>query len=132
MWPIFQGKTCLPIDTPNGDCLLGGFPVYSVNATNVAQIQLGLNFARNSNIRLVIKNTGHDFLGKSSGAGALNIWTHNLKEIQFFPDFKGPGYSGAAMKVGAGVTVREIYVAADKYGVSMLGGICEVSHCKYS
>lgn len=44
------------------NCTIGGFPVYSINATNVAQIQLGLNFARNLNVRLVVRNTGHDFL----------------------------------------------------------------------
>jgi hypothetical protein len=54
----------------------GGYPAYVVNATNVAQIQSSVAFAKTNNIRIVIKNTGHDFLGKSLGAGALSIWTH--------------------------------------------------------
>lgn len=54
----------------------GGYPVYVLNATNVAQIQIAVNFARNTGIRFVVKNTGHDFMGKSSGAGALSVWTH--------------------------------------------------------
>lgn len=32
----------------------------SLQVSTVAQIQLAVNFARNSGIRLVIKNTGHD------------------------------------------------------------------------
>ncbi|KAL1960964.1 hypothetical protein VTO42DRAFT_4852 [Malbranchea cinnamomea] len=36
--------------------------------------------------RLTIKNTGHDFSGKSAGAGSLSIWTHNLKDIEFIPE----------------------------------------------
>jgi hypothetical protein len=54
----------------------GGYPVYVVNVTSVAQIQTSVNFAREFNVRLVVKNTGHDFSGKSLGAGALSIWTH--------------------------------------------------------
>lgn len=126
MWPIFQGRTCLPYDRPNGTCTLGSFPSYAVNVSTVAHIQLALNFARNNNMRLVIKNTGHDYLGKSLGAGALSIWTHNLKDIQFIENYKSDsGYEGKAMKIAAGVTVREVYQAAHKYEVTALGGICE-------
>ncbi|KAF2185883.1 FAD binding domain-containing protein [Zopfia rhizophila CBS 207.26] len=125
MFPIFQGRTCMPGNSTTGECTLGGYPEYAVNVTNVAQIQLALNFARNANIRLVIKNTGHCYLGKSSGAGSLSIWTHNVKDIQYLPNYKGPGYSGKAIKVGAGATVREVYEVAEKHGVSALGGICE-------
>ncbi|KAF7589132.1 hypothetical protein BBP40_004737 [Aspergillus hancockii] len=30
---------------------------------------------------LIIRNTGHDYLGKLTGAGAVAIWTHHLKNI---------------------------------------------------
>jgi hypothetical protein len=110
----------------SGNCTHGGSPVYAVNVSSVNQIQLAVNFARNANLRLVIKNTGHCYLGKSNGAGALSVWTHNLKDIQFYKQLDIPGYSGPALKVGAGVTVREVYEAADRNGVSALGGICEV------
>ncbi|ORY61446.1 FAD/FMN-containing isoamyl alcohol oxidase-like protein MreA [Pseudomassariella vexata] len=113
MWPIWQGWTCLPIDSPNGSCTLGGYPSYAVNISNVAQLQLAVNFARNSNLRLVIKNTGHCYLGKSTGAGSLSVWMHNLKNITFLPDYQSFEYSGKALK------------AAHQHGVSALGGICE-------
>jgi hypothetical protein len=100
-----------------------------VNVSSAGQIQLAVNFARNANLRLVIKNTGHCYLGKSSGAGALSIWTHNLKNLKYYPHLEIPGYSGPAMKVGAGVTVREVYAEAHRNNVSALGGICEVSQC---
>lgn len=117
----------MPTDDPeSGNCTHGGFPVYAVNVSNVGQVQLAVNFARNANLRLVIKNTGHCYLGKSSGAGALSVWTHNLKDITYYKYLKTPEYSGTVMKVGAGVTVREVYETADKNGVSALGGICEV------
>ncbi|KAF2752156.1 FAD-binding domain-containing protein [Sporormia fimetaria CBS 119925] len=126
MWPIYQGKTCLPTAASNTTCSLGGYPTYVVNVSQVSQIQIALNFARNTDIRLVIKNTGHCYLGKSLGAGALSIWTHNLKTISFLPDYRSDsGYTGAVFKVGAGVTVREIYKAAHDNNVTVTGGICE-------
>jgi len=124
MWPIFQGRTCMPKNNTDGkSCSLGGYPEYAVKVTNVAQIQLAINFARATNIRLVIKNTGHCYLGKSTGAGALSLWMHNMEQIDFFPNYEGPGYTGPALKLGAGVRVRQVYEAADKHGVTVLGAI---------
>lgn len=50
-----EGNTCLPTSNPNDICTLDGFPAYVVKATTVRHIQLAVNFARNANIRLVIK-----------------------------------------------------------------------------
>lgn len=50
-----QGRTCALLMDPVGNCTRGGFPEYVVNATSVKHIQAAVNFARNKNIRLVIK-----------------------------------------------------------------------------
>lgn len=122
----------MPTDDPNSrKCTHGGYPIYAVNISSVRQIQLAINFARETNLRLVIKNTGHCYLGKSNGAGSLSIWTHNLKDLVYYPAIDIPGYQGPAMKVGAGVTVREVYKKAEENDVSALGGICEVGHFKF-
>lgn len=117
----------MPSDIPSNNCTLGGYPSYVVNASTVANIQLAVNFARNSNLRLVVKNTGHDSLGRPMGKGALSVWTHNLKSVRFNPRFRYDGYDGAALKIGAGVQLSEVYDAADKNGVTVVGGICTVS-----
>lgn len=80
-------------------------------------------------MRLNIKNTGHDFVGKSTGAGALSIWTHFLRDIQYLGDsfVDTSGRNGSAFKVGAGVTVGELYNAADANDVQVTGGIARVS-----
>lgn len=124
MFPMFQGETCMPQNGNSSTCTLGGFPVYAVKATNVAHIQLAINFARNLNLRLVVKNTGHDFLGKSTGYGALSIWTHNLKKLEYIKSIKTPSYSGLAFTIGAGIEVHELYEAANKHGVTAIGGDC--------
>lgn len=108
-------------------CTLGGFPQFSVNVTNVAQIQLAVNIARELNLRLVIKNTGHDFGAKSTGMGALNIWTHHLKDHKFYEKFNASSYTGPAIKLGAGIQVFEANKIAKDYGVTLVGGEGEVS-----
>jgi hypothetical protein len=108
-------------------CSLGGYASYSVNVSNVAQIQLALNFARNTNVRFVVKNTGHDFADKSIGAGALSLWTHNLKDLTYIKDYSYGSYKGPAFKVAAGVHTEDVYLAAEKNDVSVVAGVCRVS-----
>jgi hypothetical protein len=124
MSPLYQGLTCQPTTNPNDTCTLGGYPSYAVNATNVKQIQLAINFARATGIRLVIRNTGHDFGGKSGGAGSLAIWTHYLNTIDYLPNYvdEAVGFSGPAFKAGSGVIGRDIYVYAAGYGLAVFGG----------
>jgi len=114
MFPLYQGRTCMPTDDPTQNCTLGGYASYSVAVTKVSQIQLALNFARNTNIRLVVKNTGHDFADKSIGAGALSIWTHKLKDIRFESDFQCGRYRGPAFRLGSGVETEDVYRAAEQ------------------
>ncbi|SPO02024.1 probable FAD/FMN-containing dehydrogenases [Cephalotrichum gorgonifer] len=126
MSSLYQGMTCLPQKaTDDGICEIGGYPVYTVKATTVSQIQLAINFARTLNLRLVVHNTGHDFLGKSTGYGSLSIWTHNLKTIKYIEKVVTPSYTGKAFKIGAGVQVGELYAAAHKQGLTAIGGECK-------
>lgn len=123
--PVYQGLTCQPPSHyDSGNCTLGGYPLYVINATTVANIQLGVNFARNTGVRLVVRNTGHDFSGKSGGGAALSIWTHYLKNISFISNYvdNALNYSGPAFKAGSGVEAYEIYKEASNHGVVVVGG----------
>lgn len=99
-----------------------------MNATDVEKIQLAVNFARNLNLRLVVKNKGHDFNAKSTGAGALAVWTTYLQDIVYLGDdySYGTGHTGPAFKVGAGVEAIQVYEAADALGLQVVGGIARV------
>lgn len=123
MWPLFEGRSCLPTsDNVTSDCTVGGYSSYAVNVSNVAQVQIAVNFARLANLRLVVRNTGHDFSGKSTGAGALGIWTHNLKDIRYYNNYRSSSYQGPAVKLGAGVQAFEIYDKAKELGLTAVGG----------
>ncbi|KAJ7836501.1 FAD binding domain-containing protein [Mycena leptocephala] len=134
--PWIAGEPCDITETPIGNCSLGGFPVYIVNATTVKHVQLGVNFARNKGIRLVVKNTGHDFAGRSVGAGALSIWLHNLQGQKFVPDFSVSGYRGPAVRIAGGTQGWQVYnfmadnnitvVAPGESTIAVLGGFTAV------
>lgn len=56
-------ETCPPINgsVPSyGVCDLGNSPVYTINATTAEDVAVGIKFAKDNNVRLVVKNTGHD------------------------------------------------------------------------
>lgn len=61
--------------------------------------------------------------GKSTGAGALGIWTYYLKtaEVQ---DWNDSYYKGKAIKLGAGVQGFEAMAAAKASGLVVVGGEC--------
>lgn len=73
------------------------------------------------------RNTGLDYIGRSSGVGALNIWTHNLKDIRLMSRYKILKYDDPALKVSAAVQGFEMLEAASHNGVTILAGICKVS-----
>ncbi|RPA98382.1 FAD-binding domain-containing protein [Choiromyces venosus 120613-1] len=126
MSPLFTGLSCLPTaNATSGTCTQGTYPVYVVSARTVRDVQASVNFARNQNLRLVVKNTGHDFAGKSSGRGALSVRTHLLNEMAFIEEYDEGGeggYSGPAFKVGAGVQGRDVYAFAKGFGYVVVGG----------
>ena len=70
-----------------------------------------------------MKNTGHDLLGRSTGRGALGVWTHYLKSISF-SNYTSEYYTGPAAKFGAGVQAWEGFEAATPYGLRVMGGTC--------
>ncbi|KAL8729515.1 MAG: hypothetical protein Q9166_004687 [cf. Caloplaca sp. 2 TL-2023] len=67
--------------------------------------------------------THQSYNGKSTGAGSLGIWTHHLKDIDFF-DYSDDHYAGKAYRIGAGVQGIEAYQAGNKVGLTVTSGEC--------
>ncbi|KAF2003285.1 FAD-binding domain-containing protein [Amniculicola lignicola CBS 123094] len=127
LWPLYTNNTCLPNADPSTPCTLGFYGEYVIMATTKAHIKAGVIFARKNNLRLIIRNTGHDFMGRSTGFGSLIINTHSFKEATFFKKYTGPGkWSGSAATVGAGIQGRELYrkAFAQSPPVVVVGGEC--------
>lgn len=126
MPPYWDNTTCdpfVPLGQDLSTCRLGNLAVYAINVSDATTIAAGLKFARQKNIRLVIKNTGHDFLGGSQGVGSLALWTHNLKNISFL-NYSSPGYTGSAVKIGAGVQFLELQRESNARGLRVVSGSC--------
>ncbi|KUJ13687.1 FAD-binding domain-containing protein [Mollisia scopiformis] len=112
-------------NTTNPTCDVAAYPAYVINVTTVKQIQLAVNFARNSGIRLIIKNTGHNLRGQSAGAGSLSVWTHHLKDFDFLPSFSISNFSSRAARVAVGLQSSDLAAAALEANVTLVipGGV---------
>ncbi|KAB5515482.1 hypothetical protein GE09DRAFT_1159764 [Coniochaeta sp. 2T2.1] len=123
MAPFFANQSCDPFTPASQPCELGNYVRYAVDVRSTEDVATTVKFARQHNIRFVIRNTGHDYLGRSTGAGALSVWTHHLKDIEF-TTFNDKYYSGPAVKVGAGVQAMELLAAAAAEGRVVVSGQC--------
>ncbi|MCJ1389766.1 hypothetical protein MMC18_002623 [Xylographa bjoerkii] len=121
--PYVQNRSCDPFTPKSKPCLLGNYVDYAINVASANDVTAGLQFAQKQNIRFVIKNTGHDYSGKSTGKGALSLWTHNLKSISLI-SYNSTDYAGPAIRMDAGVQGYEAYAAANAQGFRVVGGEC--------
>lgn len=123
MAPFFANRSCDPFQPRSAQCVIGTYVQYTVNISTADDVAAGIEFANKHNIRLVVRNTGHDYNGKSTGAGALGLWMTHLKDI-VIKDWSDAYYTGKAIKMSAGVQGFEAYIAANATGLQVVGGEC--------
>ena len=105
-----------------------------MRARNAQDISAAVKFAAKHSIPVVIKNTGHDYLGRSSRRNALLIWTRFMREISFENQKGGWQPAGCRgnkykenellVKAGAGVMVFEVAKEVSKKGRTVVVGAC--------
>src|SRR5499425_2012750 len=102
--------------------------VYAVTARRPEDVVAAVNFARENNVRLVVKGGGHSYLGTSNAPDSLLIWTRKMNAITVHDAFVGAGCTGPpepAVTVGAGAiwmhTYNEVTTKAGRY---VQGGGC--------
>ncbi|KAJ7100689.1 FAD-binding domain-containing protein [Mycena belliarum] len=110
-------------------CGQGDVPLYSVEAETVADIQAAVKFASKHNLRLAVKSTGHDYLGRSTAAHSLLIHTANMRNITFADEFLIGNHSvGSAVTLQSGVHIRDLYQAGKQNGkIAVSGAAATVS-----
>lgn len=62
MNPYTQNYSCVPYTPESQPCLMGNYASYSINVLSAQDAIAGIEFARQHNIRLVVKNTGHEYV----------------------------------------------------------------------
>ena len=56
----YQNQSCDPFTLTPKPCELGNYAVYSINVTGASDVIAGIQFAQQKNIRLSIRNSGHE------------------------------------------------------------------------
>jgi FAD/FMN-containing dehydrogenase len=104
--------------------------VYAVAARNAAHVAAAVNFARENNLRLVVKGGGHSYQGTSNAPDSLLIWTRAMNQVTTHDAFVAQDCQSKqaptpAVTVGAGAMWIDVYEAVTtKVGRYVQGGGC--------
>ncbi|KAF9561756.1 FAD-binding domain-containing protein [Agrocybe pediades] len=131
-WETCQATSedCLVDPTDSSDdsttrrCKLGSIFERYIDVENPNDVSAAFKFSRKTGMPVVIKNSGHDYMGRSSAPGSLMLWMHNLKmssQSDFVPE--GCLKSYPAMTMGAGVQWKDAYEFADQHNFTVVGGM---------
>ena len=103
---------------------------FALKARNAADVAAGVSFARDNNLRLVVKGGGHSYLGTSNAPDSLLIWTRAMSRVTRHEAFVGKGCSGRtapvpAVSSEAGAVWMDLYNAVTTTGGRYVqGGGC--------
>ena len=105
---------------------------YAVAARTTADVVAAVNFAREHDLRLVVKGGGHSYQGTSNSPDSLLVWTRDMHAITLHDAFVPQGCKDAAPRravtVEAGArwlpTYNAVTTAAGRYVQG--GGCCTV------
>ncbi|HEX3143080.1 MAG TPA: FAD-binding oxidoreductase [Pyrinomonadaceae bacterium] len=89
---------------------------YAVAARNAGHVAAAVNFAREHNLRLVVKGAGHSYLGTSNAPDSLLVWTRAMNKVTLHDAFVGQNCEGKITPVPA-VTAESGAVWIDLYNV---------------
>lgn len=104
--------------------------VYAVAATSTADVVAAVTFARDHDLRLVVKGGGHSYQGTSDAPDSLLVWTRHMHAITLHDAFVASGCSNVqtpqhAVTVEAGAMWIDVYDAVTTHaGRYVQGGGC--------
>ncbi|KAF9013840.1 FAD-binding domain-containing protein [Hymenopellis radicata] len=106
------------------DCAQGSVSEFYVDVTSAKDVQTVFAFVQQTGVLVSIKNSGHDFGGRSAMKGSLSIWTRNLETISHDPAFvpEGGNTETLALTIGAGVNWYSVYKYAEANNITAVGG----------
>jgi hypothetical protein len=119
----WEGGSC-SIFVNSSSCNQGSVPVLAVDAILPEHVQATVRFAATHNLRLVIKSTGHDLLGRSTAAGSLLLWLHHMKNMTLIEQYSSCGLTNVsnAVRIEAGTQWGEAYQWLDQFNLVAIGG----------
>ncbi|KAG6827235.1 hypothetical protein H0H93_015753, partial [Arthromyces matolae] len=115
----------VPLPSSQTPCNQGSIPDYYVEVNSASDVANVLSFAKKNNVPVSIKNSGHDFLTRSSQKGSIALWVHNLKGMTYSSRFTAVGCRnsvGRAITVATGETTGDVYIFAAAHNSTFIGG----------
>ena len=110
------------------DAWMSAPSAYAVGARTTGDVVAAVNFARDHNLRLVIKGGGHSYQGTSNAPDSLLIWTRAMNDIVLHDNFVPQGCAvppQPAVSVGAGAIWVHVYDAVTTKALRYVqGGGC--------
>jgi FAD/FMN-containing dehydrogenase len=103
---------------------------YAVAARHAQDVAAALSFAREHDLRLVVKGGGHSYQGTSNAPDSLLVWTRRMNDVALHDAFVPAGCDGRvaparAVTVGAGAMWSQVYDAVTTRGGGYVqGGGC--------
>ncbi len=103
---------------------------YAVAAENTSDVVAAVNFARDHDLRLVIRGGGHGYQGTSNAPDSLLIWTRRMNSVVLHDEFVAQGCESKhspqpAVSLGAGALWADAYEAVTTRGGRYVqGGGC--------
>ncbi|KAK7685064.1 hypothetical protein QCA50_011901 [Cerrena zonata] len=100
-------------------CKQGSLPRYYIIVQQAKDVIEAFKFSLRTGINIAIKNTGHDYSGRSSSPNSLGLW------ISYNPDFVPNKCKSVkptkAVTLGTGVSTGELNSFADLHNVTVVG-----------
>ncbi|GAM34224.1 hypothetical protein TCE0_015f01664 [Talaromyces pinophilus] len=130
-WEVCQTQTCTldpydPTVVYSDQCSLGRLSSLYVDARNASHVATAVKFAQQHNLRVSIKNTGHDYFGRSTSPNTLAIWTHNMNNITYHENFTASNCSASngqnIGEMGAGAQAVDVYSYFGDLNFDVTGG----------
>lgn len=125
-WEACGAANCYP-DSQGQSCSLGRLSALYVDAETPADVTATVKFIKQHGIRLVVRNTGHDYLGRSAAANTLALRTYKMKKLDYHASFTPKGSATPSENVGvmgAGVNAQEAVEYFGSHGMSVTTGGC--------
>lgn len=131
---LLDSASLSPTPREKPSCRQGLVSPYYVEVTAAQDIPPALDYARRSNSSVSIKNSGHDYMMRSSRKGSLALWTRGLNKMEFHSAFVPTGCNApnrrfrrnvkavSAITLQSGVTMDEAMVFARAHNVLFVSG----------
>ncbi|KAF9045931.1 FAD-binding domain-containing protein [Hymenopellis radicata] len=117
-----EEKCLLDASNPNNSVAWTDINCQQGSVPQFYDVQKAFKFSANTGVPLSIKNSGHDYKGRSSLKGSLGLWACTLSYSDAFVPEGGNVTYERAITMGAGVTFESLYTFADENNATIIGG----------